>query len=61
MSTMSTSIPTAKNFEDLLKMIGCEDDTVKAVKAAGVKKIEDLFSFDDDDVTTLCKLIRKEN
>jgi hypothetical protein len=58
---MSTSTATAKNFEDLLKMIGCEEDTIKAVNAAGVKKIEDLFSFDDDDVTTLCKLIRKEN
>jgi hypothetical protein len=26
-----------------------------------VKKIEDLFSFEEDDVVNLCKLIRKDN
>jgi hypothetical protein len=52
---------TAATFEDLLKTIGCEDETIKALKAPGVKKIVDLYMFEDEDVTNLCKLIRKEN
>jgi hypothetical protein len=45
----------ASDFESLLKMIGCEDKTIKALSAAGVKNIEDLSSFEEDDVTNNCK------
>jgi hypothetical protein len=58
---MSTSAPTQPTFEDFMKTIGCSADTFKALTDTGVNDITDLHSFGETDVTTLCKLIRKDN
>ena len=59
-SSETANLPT-KTFKDLLKTIGCEDETIAALDTAGVKSIGDVYTFKSEDVANLCKIIRKDN
>jgi hypothetical protein len=47
-------------FETLLGSIGCNTNCIQAIQNAGVISILDVLTFKESDVSTLCKIIRKD-
>ncbi|KAG7367665.1 hypothetical protein IV203_030336 [Nitzschia inconspicua] len=56
----STSTTTSKTFDDLLTTIGCETETIQAIKKAGLTSLEDLSILKEGDLKTLCEDIYRK-
>lgn len=63
-SSTSASAPAAApkpGMADLLKVCGCAQDAIDALENAGIKSIGDVITLKEEDVSTICKIIRKES